>query len=80
MIDVSTIKLGNTPLANHPNGTPFAAWSDGDGDGRLDLVMHFSVPQLRSNADLTSATTELTLRGILSYGRMMRATTGITVR
>ena len=75
MIDLNTIKLGSTPLARRQNGTPFAVWSDVDGDGKQDLVLHFSVPAL----NLTAATTQLTLRGTITDGRTMRGTTLVRV-
>jgi subtilisin family serine protease len=80
MIDVNTIKLGSTSVARRNNGSPFATWSDVDGDGKLDLVLHFSIPQLRANGDLTASTTQLTLRGTISDGRTMRGTAQIQVR
>jgi hypothetical protein len=78
MIDVASIRLGGTPLAKRPNGRPFATWSDVDGDGSPDLVLHFSIPQLRSNG-LSPATTELTLSAKLSDGRNFRGTTYLDV-
>jgi hypothetical protein len=75
MIDLNTVRLGSAPLALRPNGTPFANWTDVDGDGKLDLVLHFSIPQL----NLTSTTTQLTLHATISDGRTMRGTTTIRV-
>ena len=34
-----------------------------NGDGRLDLVLSFSIQQLIANGDLTSSTTSLAIRG-----------------
>jgi subtilisin family serine protease len=79
MVDVASIRLGSTPLAMRGNGTHFATWSDVDGDGLADLVLHFSVPALRANGDVVAATRELTLRGTLGDGRLMRATIPVTV-
>jgi len=79
MVNLESIKLGGTPLARRPNGSPFAVWSDVDGDGLPDLVLHFSIPQLRANG-LSPATTQLALTADLSDGRKLRATTYLTVR
>jgi hypothetical protein len=54
-------------------------WSDVDGDGLPDMVLHFSIPQLRANG-LSPATTELALTATLSDGRNLRATTFLDVR
>jgi hypothetical protein len=72
-LQIDTITLGSTPLALRQNGEPFAVWSDVDGDGLMDLVLHFSVSELRDNGDLTSSTTQLTLHGTLDDGRRLRA-------
>ena len=71
-VDPATITLGNeggtdTPVARSSTGTlvvnaPF----DINGDGRLDLVVHFYVTDLQANGDLnmTAGTTQtLILRG-----------------
>jgi subtilisin family serine protease len=67
----ATVTLGDevgvdTPVAQRPNGTYFATHEDVNGDGLLDLVVHFEVPALVANGDLTAATTELVLRGVLA--------------
>jgi subtilisin family serine protease len=79
MVDIASIRLGGTPLAMRPNGTRFAVWSDVDGDGLQDLVLHFSIAQLRQNG-LSSATTQLALTATLSDGRRLRATAPLDVR
>jgi hypothetical protein len=79
MIQIASIQLGGTPLVTRPNGTHFATWSDVDGDGGADLVLHFSVPALRASGALTSSTTSLVLRATLSDGRTLRAITPIDV-
>ena len=77
--DPATLTLGDgtdpdTPPARRPNGTPMAALEDADGDGDLDLVLHFRLPELRANGDLTDTTTELTLRGQTRDGTPIRGT------
>jgi subtilisin family serine protease len=64
----SSLTLGDgrgaeTPVALRSNGTPAASQEDVDGDGRVDLVLHFSVGALVSNGDLSEATTRLYLGG-----------------
>lgn len=78
-LTIDSIHLGSTPLARRPNGTPFAVWSDVDGDGLMDLVLHFSVPALRGNGDLTPTTTQLTLHGTLDDGRRIRGFVSVRV-
>jgi hypothetical protein len=59
---VTTVRLGDgfgfdTPVRMRPTGSFMVAWEDVDGDGRPDLILHFSVPSLIENGDLTAATT-----------------------
>jgi hypothetical protein len=73
MVDPSTVVLGDesgadTPVAQRNNGRYFASVEDVNGDGYLDLVLHFRVPALVANTDLTMATTSLVLRGFLGNG------------
>jgi hypothetical protein len=78
-IVISSISLAGAPLALRPNGQPFAVWSDVNGDGRLDLVLHFSIPALRNAGALTPGTTELALRASLEDGRRLIATAPINL-
>jgi thermitase len=75
-IRLETVRLGATPVAVRPNGTPFVEWKDVDGDGVNDLVLHFDVPVLRTNG-LTTATTSLTLGATLNDARRFRGTVEI---
>ena len=56
---------GDTPVAQRNNGSYYATLKDVNGDGYMDMVLHFSVPALVANGDLTLATTSLVLRGFL---------------
>jgi subtilisin family serine protease len=72
-IDPGSVALGDesgtdTPVAMRPNGTVYAVVEDVNGDGLPDLVLHFEVPALVANGDLTSTSTYLVLRGFLSDG------------
>jgi subtilisin family serine protease len=69
----SRVTLGDgrgteTTVALRTNGTPAASQEDVDGDGRVDLVLHFSVPALVENGDLSETTTELYLGGEFGNG------------
>jgi subtilisin family serine protease len=64
-VDPATVRIGTTPVATRPNGQLFATLEDVNGDGLLDLVVHFSIPELVDNGDLTSTTTELTVWAFL---------------
>ena len=72
-MDPSTVTLGDgsapdTPVAVRQNGTLMASLVDVDGDGDLDLVLHFSRDALIANGDLTGATTKLILKGRTTGG------------
>jgi subtilisin family serine protease len=75
-IRLETVRLGSTPVATRPDGTSFVEWTDVDGDGVNDLVLHFDVPALRA-AGLTTATTSLTLGATLTDARRFRGTVEI---
>ncbi|HEX6746119.1 MAG TPA: hypothetical protein VF092_02310 [Longimicrobium sp.] len=80
----STVTLGDesgadTPVDTRNNGTLFASVSDVNGDGRPDLVLHFSRLALLANGDLTPATTFLVLRGSLGDGTYIRGTDAVRV-
>ena len=67
-VDPATVYLGDevgtdTPVAQRNNGTYLASSQDVNGDGRLDMVVQFRVPDLVANGDVTAGTTKLVLRG-----------------
>jgi hypothetical protein len=84
-LDVTSITLGNedgndTPVAQRRNGTYYATYEDVNGDGLLDLVVHFEVPALVANGDLSAATTELVLLGSMNDAcTQVRGTDQVTV-
>jgi hypothetical protein len=72
-IDPGTLTLGDgadpdTPVAQRNNGTLMAEVDDVNEDGLPDLLVHFRVPALVANGDLTPATISLMLRGFLEDG------------
>jgi subtilisin family serine protease len=77
-VQVQSVQLSGVPIARRTNGTPFAVWSDVDGDGVLDLVMHFSVPALRNG--LSPSTTHVILEGGIQDGRSIRGAVEVTVQ
>ncbi|HEX7979839.1 MAG TPA: PKD domain-containing protein, partial [Gemmatimonadaceae bacterium] len=68
-IDVSSLRIGNEVGAEAQVATLKGKYQttiqDVNGDGRLDMMAQFSVPDLVANGDLTLATTSLVLRGKL---------------
>jgi PKD repeat protein len=72
-IDPATATLGDgtgpgTGGIQRPNGTLMVSVEDVDGDGLNDLVLHFSIPELIENGDLSETTTELHLEAFLADG------------
>jgi subtilisin family serine protease len=75
LIDVATVTLGDgggpgAPVASRVNGTPMVGVEDVNGDGRLDLVLHFERNALMTNG-LTVTTTSLRLLATLTDGRQV---------
>jgi hypothetical protein len=67
-MDLSTITLGNdigedTHIAWKNNGTFQASFEDVNGDGLLDLMMHFDMGKLITHGDLVPETKSLKLNG-----------------
>jgi len=51
-----TVRLAGVPVSLRGNGTPMASLEDVNGDGLLDLVLHFStqaLPRFTSDTDIT---------------------------
>jgi subtilisin family serine protease len=77
---IGSITLNGVPVAYRDNGTPFAVFSDDDGDGLDDLILHFSVPALRSQGGLVRGSQTMILRGTLDDGRRLTAYISVLVR
>ena len=69
-IDVASIRLGDGTGAEVPvdqqKGRYQSRIDDANGDGRPDMIVSFSVPQLIANGDLVQPTSTLVLRGFQS--------------
>ena len=79
LIDPATVQLGATAVSARRNGSLFASLADVDGDGDLDLVVHFDRAQLVANGDLTTATTSLVLVATLIDGRLVEGRDDVRV-
>ncbi len=70
---LATVRLGDeigsdTPVHTRGNGKWMAELEDVNRDGRLDLVLHFSIPALVANGDLSQNSTTLVLTGQMANG------------
>lgn len=72
-VRLDSIYLGGTPVARRTNGTPFAVFTDDNRDGLMDLLLHFSIPALRSNGSIKPGDNQLRLVGVLNDGRRIQA-------
>jgi hypothetical protein len=70
---LESVRFAGAPLATRPNGTFFATFSDVDGDGLDDLVLHFPAGSL-------NLAPPMTLTGSLVDGRKIQATVPVTLR
>jgi len=66
-VDIASVRLGNEigteTEVEKLKGKYQVGIQDVNGDGRLDMVLTFSVPQLVANGDLTPSSTSLVIRG-----------------
>jgi hypothetical protein len=74
-VDVSSIRFAGAPVAERNNDTTKATLEDVDGDGDLDLMLHFDTQMLV----LTSTSIEATLTAITSSGRCVSGTDSIKI-
>lgn len=69
-VHLNTLRLGDvetapplTPVSLLKNGKHQASIVDLNGDGILDLLLHFSIPEMVDNGDISETTTRLCLYG-----------------
>lgn len=72
-VDLSSITIANdskpeTPIMKKINGEYMASFEDVNGDGLLDLMMHFDIHEMANNGDLTTDTQTLKLNGKANNG------------
>lgn len=75
LVDLSTVRLGTASIATRPDGTYRVTVEDVNGDGRLDLLVHFNSASLGLAANPTS----LTLTATLTNGRTIIGTDVVRV-
>ncbi len=80
MIRLSSIRIGSATPDADGNSESKANATDVNGDGILDLVVHFTRSGLIDGAALGPATTVLTLNAELNDGRQIEAKGGVNVR
>ncbi len=79
-----TVTLGDddgddTRVATRKNGSLRANLADVDGDGDLDMILHFDTQALVANGDLTTGTTELILNGEQFDGTPIKGSDAVRV-
>jgi hypothetical protein len=74
-LDVASISFAGAPVITKRNGTFQASFEDVNGDGLLDLVLHFSTQAL----SLNSSSTEATLTGSTDSGRCVTGTDSVNI-
>ena len=74
-VDVTSVRFAGAPVATTPQGRRLASLEDVDGDGLLDLVLHFDVPALELAPDATHAE----LDGLTRDGSAFKGTDAVRV-
>ena len=76
MVDPAAAYFAGAPIARRQDGSAHASLSDVNGDGRADMVLHFSTTALA----LEVGAIEATIAGTTTDGRAFRGTDVVRVR
>jgi hypothetical protein len=74
-VDPATVTLAGAPVATRGNGVPMTSIADVNGDGYLDLLLHFRTQDLQ----LTRASTEAVLYGQTFSGQRIRGADAVRI-
>ncbi|MGD0922963.1 MAG: hypothetical protein ABSA70_14560 [Terriglobia bacterium] len=74
-VDPATVTLAGAPVVTRPNGVPMTSISDVNGDGYLDLLLHFRTQDLQ----LTRTSTEAVLYGETFSGQRIRGADAVRI-
>jgi len=74
-MDVGSIRFAGASVNVKPNGEFQASFEDVNGDGLLDLMLHFNTQDL----NLTTASTQATLTGTTDTGRCVTASDSVRI-
>ena len=74
-VDAATVRLAGAPVATRGRGVPMTSVADVNGDGYLDLLLHFRTQSLQ----LTSASTEAVLYGETFSGQRLRGADSVRI-
>src|SRR5262249_42234017 len=76
--DLSTIRFGDVGVAARVSPLR-AALEDVDGDGDADLVLHFSVPEIKDAGALVAGSTAAELTGLTTAGQPVRGVDSVRI-
>lgn len=74
-VDVASVRFAGAPVNLKNNGTFQSSFEDVNGDGLLDLMLHFNTQSL----NLTAASTSATLTGSTLNGRCITGTDSVNI-
>jgi Kelch motif protein len=74
-VNPETVTLAGASVATEGNGTPMASFDDVNGDGLLDLVLHFQT----QNLQLTKTDTQVVLKGQTFGGQLIKGVATVSI-
>ncbi|MDR7400627.1 MAG: YncE family protein [Armatimonadota bacterium] len=74
-VNIGTVRLAGAPVARKPNGAYMDSFDDVNGDGLIDLVLHFETAQMK----LSPGDTQVTLEGEMTDGTPFSGTDSVKV-